>query len=74
MTRRTLIATVTIAIGAFALLTSAVPDATLDELEAAMEETTLDLGAPGPDDQYGAGLIDVAAAHLNLEPIAIARE
>jgi subtilisin family serine protease len=60
--------------GAFALLKSAVPDATFDELEAAMEESTLDLGVPGPDDQYGAGLIDVAAAHLNLEQRVIAVE
>jgi bacillopeptidase F len=52
--------------GAFALLKSAVPEATLEELEAAMEETTYDLGAPGPDNQYGAGLIDVAAAHFRL--------
>jgi serine protease AprX len=52
--------------GAFALLKSAVPGATLDELETAMEETTLDLGAPGPDNHYGAGLIDVVDAHLSL--------
>jgi serine protease AprX len=52
--------------GAFALLKSAVPDATLDELEAAVEQTTLDLGVPGPDDQYGAGLIDVPAAYTSL--------
>ena len=52
--------------GAFALLKSAVPGATLDELEAALEETASDLGATGPDDQYGAGLIDVVAAHARL--------
>jgi hypothetical protein len=52
--------------GAFALLKSAVPGATLEELEAALQETALDLGAPGPDNQYGAGLIDVAAAHFRL--------
>jgi bacillopeptidase F len=52
--------------GAFALLKSSVPGATLEELEAAMQETTYDLGAPGPDNQYGAGLIDVAAAHFRL--------
>lgn len=52
--------------GAFALLKSAVPDATLEELETAVRETTHELGAPGPDNQYGAGLIDVAAAHSRL--------
>ncbi|MAG32894.1 MAG: hypothetical protein CL908_18610 [Deltaproteobacteria bacterium] len=57
--------------GAFALLKSAVPGATLEELETAMEETTLDLGTIGPDDQYGAGLIDVAAAHLSLSAGAV---
>jgi serine protease AprX len=57
--------------GAFALLKSAAPGATFAELEAAMEETTLDLGAIGPDDAYGAGLIDVAAAHLSLSAGAV---
>jgi serine protease AprX len=52
--------------GALALLKSAFPTATLEELEQALEETTLDLGLPGPDDHYGAGLIDVAAAHVSL--------
>jgi subtilisin family serine protease len=52
--------------GAFALLKSAVPGATLEELEAAVQETAHDLGAPGSDNQYGAGLIDVAAAYFRL--------
>jgi serine protease AprX len=54
--------------GAFALLKSAFPTATLDELEAAIASTTVDLGSPGPDDTYGAGLIDVEAAYLSLVP------
>jgi serine protease AprX len=58
-------------VGAFALLKSAFPLATFDELEAAMEETTLDLGGVGPDDEYGAGLIDVTAAHLSLSAGAV---
>jgi serine protease AprX len=52
--------------GAFALLKSAFPGSTLDALESAVEQTAVDLGPTGPDDQYGAGLIDVEAAYLEL--------
>ncbi len=52
--------------GALALLKSAFPGATLEDLEAAMEDSAQDLGALGPDNVYGAGLIDVPAAHLDL--------
>jgi subtilisin family serine protease len=52
--------------GAFALLKSAFPGSTLSALESAVEQTTVDLGPSGPDDQYGAGFIDVEAAYLDL--------
>lgn len=52
--------------GALALLKSAVPKATLDELETAITGTSLDLGEPGPDMAYGHGLLDVAAAFAQL--------
>jgi hypothetical protein len=45
-----------------ALLLSAYPDATVAELEQALEDTAVDLGAAGPDDDYGNGLIDMVAA------------
>ncbi len=54
--------------GAMALLMSALPNATPDELESALEQTTVDRGAPGPDYDYGHGLLDVAAAYEFLKP------
>ena len=33
-------------------------------LEARLKATARDLGAPGPDSTYGAGLVDAAAATL----------
>jgi serine protease len=33
-----------------------------DAIEAHLKATARDLGAPGPDNNYGAGLVDVAAA------------
>jgi bacillopeptidase F len=53
--------------GAMALLLSAMPDATVSELEAALQDSTLDLGSSGPDDDSGYGLIDVLEAFLLLE-------
>jgi subtilisin family serine protease len=52
--------------GALALLRSAFPTATVAELEAALSATAVDLGAPGPDHDSGAGLIDVRAAYDRL--------
>ncbi len=48
--------------GAMALLLSASPEATVDELEQALTNTAIDLGDSGPDNAYGNGLIDVVAA------------
>ena len=48
--------------GALALLRSGHPDATLDQLEAALRQGARDLGAAGPDDDSGYGLLDVPAA------------
>lgn len=52
--------------GALALLRQAFPTRGVAELETAIQETTFDLGAPGDDDDYGSGLLDVAAAYSFL--------
>ena len=52
--------------GAMALLRSAFPDASVEELQAALQRTALDLGPPGSDDTYGSGLIDLVRAHASL--------
>jgi hypothetical protein len=49
--------------GAMALLLDAFPDITVAELEFALEQSALDLGAAGPDNDYGYGLIDVVEAY-----------
>ncbi len=49
--------------GGMAVLKSAFPDATVSEIEASLMNTAADLGAGGPDDDYGHGLMDVAAAY-----------
>ena len=48
--------------GVIALLRAAVPLATADEVDAAIAATAVDLGAPGPDNDSGRGLIDAVAA------------
>ncbi|MFZ5622641.1 MAG: S8 family serine peptidase [Pseudomonadota bacterium] len=48
--------------GAMALLLSAVPDASIEAVEAALAQTAVDLGVVGPDSGYGQGFIDVMAA------------
>jgi bacillopeptidase F len=52
--------------GGIALLLGAFPDATLDEVEQALEVAALDLGTSGPDDDYGYGLVDLVEAHAVL--------
>ena len=49
--------------GAMALLKSAFPDASAGEMESALQQTATDLGDPGPDDTFGYGMINVAAAY-----------
>jgi serine protease AprX len=53
--------------GALAVLKSAEPDATVTELEAALEGGALDLGTLGPDNDSGAGFIDVVEAYSQLD-------
>lgn len=51
--------------GAIALLLSAHPELTVTELEAAIQQSSMDLGEAGDDNVYGSGLINVASA-LNV--------
>lgn len=48
--------------GVIALLRGAHPQASAPALEAALAAGALDLGAPGPDDETGFGLLDAVAA------------
>jgi subtilisin family serine protease len=52
--------------GAMALILDAFPHLTLPELEFALQQSALDLGTTGPDNDYGYGLIDVVRAHQLL--------
>jgi len=49
--------------GALALLKSAVPKATVSELETAVLDTAVDKGSLGPDYDYGMGVVNVADAY-----------
>lgn len=49
--------------GAMALLLSAFPDTGVAALERALLESAVDLGVPGPDPDYGYGLLDVLGAY-----------
>jgi serine protease len=52
-------------VGSAALLWTLAPDATAQQIVSALTTTATDLGAPGPDTEYGAGLINLnAAAHF----------
>jgi hypothetical protein len=53
--------------GAMALLLSAFPGMTVSELEAALSASATDLGAKGPDNAYGRGLIDVVKGYSYLK-------
>ena len=53
-------------VGAIALLKEAHPTRTGYELKMALYQTAVDLGAPGEDNDYGRGIIDVYAAYLSL--------
>ena len=52
--------------GAAALLLSAFPSLTPAEIETALESTAVSLGTPVPNNDYGYGRIDVAAAYKNI--------
>lgn len=54
------------ATGAMALLLSAFPDLTPEQLELALQQSALDIGAVGPDNDTGYGLIDVLEAFNRL--------
>lgn len=53
--------------GALALLKAALPAASAVALERALEDGALDLGAAGPDHEYGFGKLDVVEAHELLK-------
>jgi bacillopeptidase F len=52
--------------GVMALLIGAFPDAPVYALETALKRSARDLGAPGPDSEYGYGLIDAGMAYTAL--------
>lgn len=56
--------------GALALLLSAHPGLTADQQQAAVTGSAVDLGAPGVDDVYGAGRLDVVTAEARLGSVA----
>lgn len=54
------------AAGAMALLLSALPNLKPEEIEVALEQSALDIGSVGPDNDTGYGLIDVLEAFHQL--------
>lgn len=52
--------------GAMALLLQADPELTVNELEALLVQSAVDLGVAGEDNAYGYGLLDLAAAYALL--------
>jgi bacillopeptidase F len=52
--------------GAMALLREAFPNASVADLEQALEDSAVDLGQAGPDNDSGHGLVDVVAASERL--------
>ena len=64
--------------GAMAILLSAFPNLSDAQMESALKNSTVDLGGVGPDNSYGFGLLDVAAAYQlltgplpNIPPAAV---
>ena len=57
--------------GVLALLLSAYPQASVDDLEQALKISARDLGVSGPDDTYGYGLADALRAYSYLIPYKI---
>jgi subtilisin family serine protease len=56
--------------GAVALLWALAPTATAAQVKSALLQTTVDLGTPGVDPVFGAGLINLNAAANRLAPAA----
>jgi thermitase len=54
--------------GLAALIWAVNPNLTSDLVQATIEKTAVDLGAPGKDDNYGYGRIDVQAALNRINP------
>jgi hypothetical protein len=54
--------------GGIALLREYNPNATVDEIKLALLNSALDLGPAGPDNEYGYGLINLAAAMRAMPP------
>ena len=52
--------------GAMAVLKSAFPGATMAEIESAISDGAIDLDTAGPDNNSGAGLIDLVGAYTQL--------
>jgi serine protease AprX len=52
--------------GAMAVLLSAFPCATIPQLESALKDSSINLGTPGPDNDFGYGRIDMMAAYNAL--------
>ena len=48
--------------GVLAIVRAAAPSATMEQIEQALAATAIDLGVAGPDNDFGGGLLDVAAA------------
>jgi serine protease AprX len=60
--------------GGLALLRGAYPEATIDELEAAILGSAFDLGVSGPDNEHGQGLLDLQGAMNWLDAAPICSE
>lgn len=55
--------------GVLALLKSAIPEASVEQLEQAITATSIDLDLPGVDHNSGNGMIDAEAAYLRLHEL-----
>jgi len=53
--------------GAMAVLKSAYPGKSMDEIEAALTNGAFDLGTAGPDNDSGVGLVDLVESYMLME-------
>jgi uncharacterized repeat protein (TIGR01451 family) len=60
-------------VGVLALLLDAAPNLTVAQQEAALLNSTVDLGAVGPDNSYGQGRIDALAAYQSLFDLSVSQ-